>query len=633
MTTELMPEARQRYYNNDGTLAAGCKLYTYAAGTSTPKDTYTDAAGTVPHQNPITLDAKGEAVIYWDGAYKVDLLTAAGAQITGYPVDNFNTDPSGANTLESRLFSNLGAGMVGFSNAVVYAAMSVGRLLQNLIGQNGGSYMGYISDAVGAVLRNIESRLRDMAHIKDFGAVCDGVADDGPAWALATASGKRTIDARGMTMLIMTQVNLASNQTLLLAGAKILTGGTALKTFSAVTLTKFNMAGPFEIFGDLVTNPGLLVTSCGIYVEDCTRWRIDSPTVTNIKGYGIRLEPGASAAARGDHGVVLNPRLDSCVWNWHDTAGSGAEYCTVVNVHSTGSAEAGVESAAGNIVWLGGHIVDNLKDGFRLGNGANNAHGVVSGLNVNHNAQYNLVATQVLNGQTFADCHFYSSNIAGGGAIFLDRCKGIYIDGGHWDCWLYNDKDGSSGQNIIRNMYCPGLDGYSRVLGGPNPGTDQLYVSECYGPGAYLTAVPTNDPSPVYLLAETVTPQALVSTVSTALQFAVEVFDRRNAFDPATGIFTVPIGQTGLYKIAFHLAFTGTAMSSTASYMELKKGGVPRYLFSPKIFGTTKLEIADSVELMLTAGDTLTLAASITGTAPAFGDAAYYSYVSFSRIA
>ena len=89
MSTSMMPAPRMRFWNNDGTPAAGCLLYTYIAGTSTPKATYTDSAGTTASANPIVLDSKGEAVVYWSGSYKVDLKTAAGVQITGYPVDNF----------------------------------------------------------------------------------------------------------------------------------------------------------------------------------------------------------------------------------------------------------------------------------------------------------------------------------------------------------------------------------------------------------------------------------------------------------------------------------------------------------------------------------------------------------------
>src|SRR5690606_10239699 len=49
----------------------GYYVYTYQPGTSTPKATYTDHTGTTPNTNPIVLDARGEANIWWDGQYKV----------------------------------------------------------------------------------------------------------------------------------------------------------------------------------------------------------------------------------------------------------------------------------------------------------------------------------------------------------------------------------------------------------------------------------------------------------------------------------------------------------------------------------------------------------------------------------
>ena len=70
-----------------GAPLAGGQLWTYAAGTSTPLATYSDSAGTVPNTNPVTLDARGEAVIYWGPApYKVILKDADGATI--WTVDN-----------------------------------------------------------------------------------------------------------------------------------------------------------------------------------------------------------------------------------------------------------------------------------------------------------------------------------------------------------------------------------------------------------------------------------------------------------------------------------------------------------------------------------------------------------------
>lgn len=91
MTTSLMPEPRQRYFDSNGQPLAGGLVYTYAAGTNTPKVTFTDSAGTTPSTNPIVLDVNGEALIYWSGDYKVNVTSSLGVQIGGYPVDNYES--------------------------------------------------------------------------------------------------------------------------------------------------------------------------------------------------------------------------------------------------------------------------------------------------------------------------------------------------------------------------------------------------------------------------------------------------------------------------------------------------------------------------------------------------------------
>lgn len=48
----------------NGLPLAGGKIYTYAAGTSTPLATYTDSTGLVANANPIILDASGQAHIW-----------------------------------------------------------------------------------------------------------------------------------------------------------------------------------------------------------------------------------------------------------------------------------------------------------------------------------------------------------------------------------------------------------------------------------------------------------------------------------------------------------------------------------------------------------------------------------------
>jgi hypothetical protein len=78
VAASLMPQGKQAYFDANGDPLAGGKVYTYAAGTSTPLDTYSDQAGATPNANPVVLDARGEATIFWGASpYKVSLYTSA----------------------------------------------------------------------------------------------------------------------------------------------------------------------------------------------------------------------------------------------------------------------------------------------------------------------------------------------------------------------------------------------------------------------------------------------------------------------------------------------------------------------------------------------------------------------------
>lgn len=68
---------------------AGGLVYTYAAGTTTPKATYNTSVGDISNTNPVVLDSEGYADIYLgSGNYKIDVKTSAGVSLPGYPVDN-----------------------------------------------------------------------------------------------------------------------------------------------------------------------------------------------------------------------------------------------------------------------------------------------------------------------------------------------------------------------------------------------------------------------------------------------------------------------------------------------------------------------------------------------------------------
>ena len=77
----LLPKSKQAYVAASGAPLSGGKVYAYAAGTTTPQTTWSDAAGTVANANPVILDSRGEASIFWVGTYKITLTDSVGAVI------------------------------------------------------------------------------------------------------------------------------------------------------------------------------------------------------------------------------------------------------------------------------------------------------------------------------------------------------------------------------------------------------------------------------------------------------------------------------------------------------------------------------------------------------------------------
>jgi hypothetical protein len=64
MSAGLLPSLVTRFLDGNGEPLVGGKLYSYAAGTSTPKATYTDDTMAGVNPNPIILDSNGEASVW-----------------------------------------------------------------------------------------------------------------------------------------------------------------------------------------------------------------------------------------------------------------------------------------------------------------------------------------------------------------------------------------------------------------------------------------------------------------------------------------------------------------------------------------------------------------------------------------
>lgn len=94
----IIPVARFFTISGGAGLAGG-KVYTYEAGTNTPKVTYTDHSGSPSSENtnPVILDSTGSANIWLDGNYKINLTDSNNVQQPNYPVDNVSSSTGGNN--------------------------------------------------------------------------------------------------------------------------------------------------------------------------------------------------------------------------------------------------------------------------------------------------------------------------------------------------------------------------------------------------------------------------------------------------------------------------------------------------------------------------------------------------------
>jgi hypothetical protein len=178
----ILPNGKQSFSDAAGAPLVGGKLYTYAAGTNVLQGTWKDANKVAGNTNPIILDARGEATIFWDGAYKIVLTDALGNLI--WPaIDNiYSTDPS-------------------VPTAAALAA------------SGGSSLIGFIQSGAGAVTRTAQSKMREVISSSDFATLAQAMAE---------------AVVRGVPLLINSNMALAANTVstvTLIAGGGIITTG------------------------------------------------------------------------------------------------------------------------------------------------------------------------------------------------------------------------------------------------------------------------------------------------------------------------------------------------------------------------------------------------------------------------
>jgi len=126
----IAPQPKLQFFDANGDPLVGGKLYSYIAGTTTPQATYTDESGSTTNTNPVILDSRGEASVWFGpGTYKLKLTTAAdvdvwtvdylGSEITtadlAIGVQTWLGTPTSAN-LRAAMVDETGTGVLVFAN-------------------------------------------------------------------------------------------------------------------------------------------------------------------------------------------------------------------------------------------------------------------------------------------------------------------------------------------------------------------------------------------------------------------------------------------------------------------------------------------------------------------------------------
>jgi hypothetical protein len=201
VTLSLFAGAGAQFFDNNGNVLSGGKIYTYQAGTTTPLATYTTNSESAFHTNPIILDSAGrvpsggEIWLQLGVGYKFVLRTSTDVLIATYDNIPSSAQPPAANDADSIMYEQGYTVTAGsFVVGKIYRIASVGTTNFTLIGAvNNTVGTHFIATGVGTgtgtaeLSQTVETKLRQTVSIKDFGAVGDGVTDDTAAiQALAT---------------------------------------------------------------------------------------------------------------------------------------------------------------------------------------------------------------------------------------------------------------------------------------------------------------------------------------------------------------------------------------------------------------------------------------------------------------
>jgi polygalacturonase len=284
----------------------------------------------------------GSEKVFINGALQirgVDYLGTTGSTLTGIPA------LTAGDIIEVHSSSSYTVGTVP-DGSVTNAKVDGAAAIQS-------TKLAFIQAGTGAVTRTVESKLRDVVSVKDFGAVGDGVTDDRAAIQSAVTAASYIYFPPGTYRLREAIFIEESNVKLFGAGTGVTTirmdDSPTNSNYSAIDIrtSRANSGSGGSIsnvtISDLTINgnkAGRITTSGNCIIALCnTSHTIDNLSITNVRtqnspGAGILLEGLANGT--NDSYKIENTLIDCC--NVVDNNGVGISQFKVNNTTIVNSA-------------------------------------------------------------------------------------------------------------------------------------------------------------------------------------------------------------------------------------------------------------------------------------------------------